>query len=154
MLRFKPKNSTTTHTIVYPLANGDFRLTGGDQGEFQLYQDGWNSVCEFHYYYIYYYHTEREFWATPESNVACRTLGFRRVDTYSFPYVYLFSSNSIYTDFRCYGSETDLSQCYNESKSYCYDGVNIKCISGIQLMVFGYLDQLRGEIIERHFSLT
>ena len=128
------------------LVNGDVRLTGGDQGELQLYQDGWNSVCDFHKYYIYYYHSVREFWAGPESNVACRTLGFRRADTFNFAYLYHSSTNSIYADFRCFGNETSLLQCHNISNSYCVDGINLKCISGMfRIVCKRFLYRLRIE---------
>ena len=113
---------------IYSLENGAIRLTGYNQGTLQLYNDGWQPVCDYHTYYIYYYDTQRNYWAGPESDVACRTLNFRRAADFSLPSIYEY--NSDYADFRCLGDETHLSQCENTTFSVCYEAVQLTCVTG------------------------
>ena len=88
--------------ICFPVTDGSLRLAGGatiHEGRVEIYHNGqWGTVCD-------------DNWDTTDANVACRQLGYVRVDV-------LIDGGSgsgpIWLDeVACGGSEAMLSSCYH-----------------------------------------
>ncbi len=95
------------------------RLVDGDRvyrGKLQILVGGrWLAACP-------YYFTSRE------GSVACRQLGYGRFNRWKRNYGNNVPLYKVY--FNCHGNETSLSDCINETVSYCgneYYGVYLEC---------------------------
>ena len=115
------------------MLDGAFRLSQGNSGDLQQYRNGWIPVCDYYYSDRNSYRGRRQFWAGPESNVACRTLGYRSAETLNSYSRY--SDGSTFNGYYCNGNETSLKQCDSYSVSRCSYSIRITCLSGKVIII-------------------
>ena len=96
-----------SNLIILFLVNGDVRLINRDHGLLEYYYNQWGYVCD-------------DGWNIEASNVACRSLGYRRatgfVGSQGHPHGNTFFNLD---DIQCTGSESSLLECSFNSQHNC-----------------------------------
>ena len=94
--------------MIALLVNGAVRLNHGHEGLLEFYFNRWGYVCD-------------DYWDILDSNVACRSLGFRRASSFE-----KYQANPNLTvnfnldDVHCTGSEASLLECPHKTNHDCY----------------------------------
>ena len=88
--------------------NGELRLNHGHEGLLEYYYNGWGYVCD-------------DYWDILDSNVACRSLGFKRASSFE-SYQLHPNRTAIFTidDVHCNGNESSLLECSHRNDHNCY----------------------------------
>ena len=102
------------------LVNGQVRLSHGHEGLLEVYNNGWGFVCD-------------DYWDNVDSNVACRSLGFRRASSFE-TYQTHPNSTSYFSidDVHCTGSEINILECPHQDVHDCgtYEHIYLTCEVG------------------------
>lgn len=86
-------------TIGSALENGLLRLSHGHEGLLEVFNNGWGFVCD-------------DYWDKVDSDVACRSLGFRRASSFEASQVHPnVTGDFSIDDVHCTGVEINILEC-------------------------------------------